>query len=133
MTKKPHQDTALAKFVEKRMLELRPTKSQAEIATEAGFVNPNMISMIKSGATKLSIDRVPSLAKALDSDPAYLLRLALDQAVGSTSTAALYEILGRPVTKNEHGWLEELRNVSDNSDPRVTTRSRAALRAIFGK
>ena len=36
--KKPHIDTRLAKFVEKRVLELRPSKSQIEIASEAGFV-----------------------------------------------------------------------------------------------
>ena len=51
--KKPHADTRLAKFVEKRVLELRPRKSQIVIASEAGFVNPNMVSMIRNGAAKI--------------------------------------------------------------------------------
>ncbi|MGO4916866.1 hypothetical protein ACEN2R_15490, partial [Pseudogemmobacter sp. W21_MBD1_M6] len=36
---RPHADTRLAKFLEKRILELRPRKSQIEIATDAGFIN----------------------------------------------------------------------------------------------
>jgi transcriptional regulator with XRE-family HTH domain len=132
MSKKPHKDTALAKFIEKRILELKP-KTQSEIADEAGFINPNVLSMIRSGSTKLPLDRVPALAKALECDPALLMRLALDQAVGSTPAAALIEILGTPISANERGWIEEIRNASDDSDPRITVRSRSALRSIFGK
>ncbi len=46
MTKKPHVDTPLAKYVERRVLELKPIKSQAEIAAQAGYVNQNMITMM---------------------------------------------------------------------------------------
>ena len=66
-------------------------------------------------------------------DPAHLLRLAFDQSVGSTAAAALLEILGTPVSANERGWIDEIRDASGDSDPRVTTRSRTALRGIFGK
>jgi hypothetical protein len=132
MTKKPHKDTALAKFLEKRILELKP-KTQGDIADEAGFINPNVLSMIRSGTTKLPLDRVPALAWALDCDPALLMRLALDQAVGSPAAAALIEILGTPISANERGWIEAIRDASDDSDPRITVRSRSALRAIFGK
>jgi len=61
------------------------------------------------------------------------MRLALDQAVGSTAAKAITEIFGTPTTENERGWLTELRDASDNSDPRMTGRSRAALRGVFGK
>ena len=133
MRKRPHAETRLAKFIEKRVLELRAKKSQIEIATEAGFANPNMISMIKNGSTKLALDRVPSLAAALECDPGYLMRLALDQAVGATASSALIEILGSPVSENERGWLAEIRDASGNSDPRMTGRGRNALRSVFGK
>jgi len=36
MTKKPYQDTELAKYVERRVLELKSKKTQVEIASEAG-------------------------------------------------------------------------------------------------
>ena len=79
------------------------------------------------------IDHVPSLAKALEVDPAYLMRLELDQAVGATAANAITEIFGMPATENERGWLTELGEASDNSDPQLAARSRATLRGIFGK
>jgi hypothetical protein len=133
MSKKPYEDTSLAKYIERRVLELKPRKSQLQIASEAGYPNPNMVTMIKTGASKLALDRVPSMARALDCDPAWLMRLALEQAVGDTAAQALVEIFGTPVTANELGWLQEIRDASDNGDPRITSRSRAAIRAIFGK
>jgi transcriptional regulator with XRE-family HTH domain len=133
MARKPYADSRLAIFMDKRVLELRPKKSQAEIAEEAGFRSHNMIAMLKSGAAKLALDRVPATAKALECDPAYLLLLALEQETGNTAARALLEIFGTPVSQNEHGWLEEIRSASDGSDPRVTARGRAAIHGIFGK
>ena len=133
MTKKPHQDTQLAKYVERRILELKSSKTQAEIAAQAGFVNPNMITMIKQGKSKAALDRVPALARALECDPAYLMRLSLEQAVGRTAAAAVIEIFGEPVTQNELGWIKAIRSASGNSDPRLTNRSQAAVNAIFGR
>ena len=133
MAKKPYQDSRLAKFLETRLLELKHKKSQAEIAEEAGFVNPNMLTMIKQGATKLPVDRVPALATALDCDPALLLRLALEQSEGSTVAAAIYEIIGQPLTKNEMAWIKEIRDASGDTDPRLTSRASAVIRGVFGK
>lgn len=133
MTTKPHADTRLAKYVAQRITELGGRKTQAEIAGEAGFANSNMISMIKSGSTKLALDRVPQLAKALECDPAFLLRLALDQSLAATAAKAVDEIWGSPLTRNEREWITELRNASGDTDPRLTARSRTAFRAIFGK
>ena len=131
--KKPHANTRLAKFVEKRVLELRPRKSQIEIANEAGYTNPNMISMIRNGATKLALDRVPGLAIALECDPKHLFRMALEQSLGSTASRTIDEIFGTVVTRNEVVWLEEIRDASDKSDPTLTLRLRSALRGVFGK
>ncbi len=78
MTKKPHADTPMATYVERRILELKPKKTQAEIAAATGFPNPNMITMIKQGISKVALDRVPALARVLECDPAFLMRLALE-------------------------------------------------------
>lgn len=129
----PFQNTATARLISDRIRDLAFKKTQAEIASEAGFPNANMMTFLKNGRNKLPLDRVPSLAKALEVDPAYLMRLALDQAVGSTAAKAITDIFGTPATENERGWLQELRDASDNSDPRITARSRATLRSIFGK
>ncbi|OOY31275.1 transcriptional regulator [Thioclava sp. F36-6] len=131
--KYPFQNSEAAKFMRDRILALGHRKTQAEIAIEAGFVNANMMSLLKAGKTKIPLDRIPSLARALECDPAFLMRLSLEQAVGKTAALAIDEIFGTAVTENERGWLNELREASENSDPRLTAKSRHALRAIFGK
>ena len=133
MAKRPYADSRLAKYLEKRVLELRPRKSQAQIAEEAGFINANMIAMLKNGTTKLPLDRVPGFAKALECDPRLLFNLAMDQIDSATTRRAVEEIFGTVVTRNEVAWIDEIRDASGNSDPSVTTRSRSAIRAIFGK
>ncbi len=133
MARKPHADTRLTRYLEKRVLELRPRKSQAEIAEAAGFLNPNMIAMLKSGATKLPLDRVPSLAAALDCDPRLLFNLALDQMGGATTVRATEEIFGTIVTRNEVARSNEIRDAAGHSDPSLTSRGRSAIRGIFGK
>ncbi len=61
--RRPFSHTRLTRFLEKRILELRPRKSQIEIAAEAGFVQTNMLAMIKNGSTKLPLDRVPGIGQ----------------------------------------------------------------------
>jgi len=134
MTKgRPYANTRLTEFITRRVLELRPKKSQLDIATEAGFVNPNMLSLIKSGATKVPLDRVPALARALEADPRFLFLMALEQAGGETTRMAAEEIFGTIVTRNEVTWLEEIRDASGQTDPALTSRARSAIRGIFGK
>lgn len=131
---KPHADTRLAKFLDKRILELRPRKTQVEIAAEVGFPSRNMLAMIKAGASKLPLDRVPALAKALECDPARLFMLAVEQQDQDSALAVVIkEIFGTAVTRNEVAWLEELRLASDHTDPSLTTKAKKALRGLFGK
>lgn len=133
MTKKPFADSSFAAFIIKRVLELRPKKTQSEIAAEAGYLNPNMITMLKQGANRIALDRVTALAKALECDPAHLMRLALEQWLGSTAAQEIVAIFGTPVTANEVGWLEAIRAASDGSDPPLTRRALALIRGLFGK
>ncbi len=129
----PYANSTATQYIADRMRDLSHRKTQAEIAVEAGFQNANMLSILKAGKSKIPLDRVPTLAKALECDPAYLMRIALDQAVGVTAARAITDIFGTPVSENERGWLAEIREASDNSDPRLTARSRTSLRGIFGK
>jgi transcriptional regulator with XRE-family HTH domain len=52
-------------------------KSQKAIAEEVGFATPNMITMIKQGATKLPPAKIGLMATALNTDPIHLLKLCL--------------------------------------------------------
>lgn len=130
---RPYAGTRLTKYLQKRILELRPKKTQNSIASEAGFVNPNMLTMIKVGRVKLPLDRVLALAKALECDPVMLFMMAFEQLGGGTSELAIKQIFGTLVTENEVAWLEEIRRASDHSNPGLTSKARSAIRGIFGK
>ena len=108
----PYQDTPTAKLIADRVRDLSHRKTQAAIASEAGFANAKMMTFLKNERNKVPLDRVPSLAKALEVDPAMLMRLALHQPVGATAAQAIVEIFGMPVIRNERGWLAESRTRS---------------------
>lgn len=56
----------------------RSPKTQYEIARDAGFDQPNVISMMKSGLFKVPLSRAPALALALDIEPRELLALCME-------------------------------------------------------
>lgn len=62
-------------------------KSQKEIAEEVGYEKPNVITMMKQGHTKIPIVKVGAFARALEVDPAYLLRLVCMEYMPETWAA----------------------------------------------
>lgn len=79
-------------------------KPHKEIAREAGFERPNVISMMRTGEMKVPLDRVPALAEACLVDPAYFLRLVLAEYHPEVY-GILLDTLGDPLTKNARNWL----------------------------
>jgi len=128
---KPFAYTELAVYLRKRIRELRSRKSQIQIAVEAGWAqSPNMLSMIANGASKMPIERVPALAKALGADTAHLLRLALlqhDKELWNTIERAC----GMVLTRNEESLLTHIRRMSRHADPSPTPKLLAALREVL--
>src|ERR1035441_9580889 len=74
----PHANTALAKFLDRRIDALKGVKTQREIAAEIGYAKPNIVSMFKRGECKVPLEKIPALAKALGVDPAHLFRLGFE-------------------------------------------------------
>jgi hypothetical protein len=130
MTTTPYASTRLAKLIDKRIGELH-SKTQADIAREAGFRNANFITMLKTGSAKLALDRVPLLAQALEVDPAHLLRLAIEQTYGPKMLRMFVELLGEPATTNERAWLELIREGSGNTDPAPTAMGESMIRLVL--
>ena len=54
-------------------------KSQVQIAQEIGFDKPNVITMIKQGKTKVPVNKIGSMAKALEVDPVFFMKLCLQE------------------------------------------------------
>ena len=130
---RPFATTRLTAYLTKRILELKPKKSQAEVATEAGFNSANVMSMLKVGSTRLPLDRVPALAAALEVDPVHLFLLAIEQLAGDTTAMAFQKIFGNVVTENELDWVRAVREASDGTNPSLTRRGRTAIFGVFGK
>ncbi|MBK9445778.1 MAG: XRE family transcriptional regulator [Betaproteobacteria bacterium] len=63
------------------------SKLQAEIAREVGFDNPNVLTMLKQGKTKIPLNRVGSLAQALGINPRHLMRMVLEEYMPETWNA----------------------------------------------
>jgi len=112
--------SACSEFIRKRINELRGIKSQREIAAEAGYPKPNILSMIKHGETKLPLERVPAIAKALDCDVALLFSLALQQYFDEDAIAAFRRALLADYTENEQHWIGVIRKAGHGRDPECT-------------
>jgi len=96
-------------------------KTQAEIAREAGFNKPNIITMFKQGATKLPIGKIGPVAKALEIDPMHLYMLAMQEYEPETWNALRESVLRQPlVTSNELEIIHVIRQ-SRISNPKIRT------------
>lgn len=107
-------------------------KSQAQIAAEAGFDKPNMITMLKQGRTKVPLARVGALADALGISRTYFLRLVLGEYHPEV-LPIMQEVFGYHVSTNEFSIIEFVREVSGYSDPGLGDgRAKELLRRAFG-
>jgi transcriptional regulator with XRE-family HTH domain len=124
----PHASSAIARFLDKRIEELRGYKTQREIAAAAGYARPNILSMLKSGETKVSLARVPALAKALETDPVHLFRIAMTDQWPELASV-IDDIFGRHMASaNEFAiLLKPWRAASADMDPAPNARVRGAI------
>lgn len=66
----------VAQYIARRIAELADDGvKQIDIAHVAGFEKPNIITMIKQGKTKLPLDKIGRMARALKVDPRFLFEL----------------------------------------------------------
>lgn len=120
----------LATLIASRLEDIAVSKNQREIAEEVGFPNKNMISIIKSGGTKLSIDRVEVMAKALGLDLAVLMLPALRQYYSEDTIDALRKTFDSTETKTERDIVALARKHMDVNKP-LSYQTREALKEVF--
>ena len=124
-----YEDSSIAVFLTDRIATVK--KNQREIAREIGYDKPNMISMFKSGATKVPLEKIPQLAKALDVDPIHLFRLGLDQYWPDLkeTIAGMFD-QGGLITNNEFSLIKEVRNIT-NTDPALSLNIKRGLQELL--
>ena len=91
-------------------------KPQHQIAIDCDWPKPNMVSMIKSGATKVPLDRVGLLAISLGIDPRDLLRRCLAEYIPDTLRALDEMHPGLLLTNYEHEIIEAYRAVAGDEN-----------------
>lgn len=125
--------TALSRFVAKRLEHLAGRKTARQIAAEAGFTRAslNIVSMIKAGDSKLPLDKVPAMAKALEVDPVLLWRLAMEQYQNGAAMDAIKSIFKEVVSENEADIIRYIRELTDNADPSLTEDLKRKLEKAF--
>jgi len=129
----PFEDSKIAQYLTRQIDALKHEKSQRQIAMECGYAKPNIISMFKRGETKIPLDKVPVLAKALHVDPAHLLRLGMGQYWPDVGHA-VEEVFGHIATANEEEiLLKRWREKTQNRDPKSTPEIEAAVDEMLEK
>lgn len=105
--------------------------TQRQIADIAGFKNQNIITMIKQGESKLPLDRVAGMAKALDTDPYQLFVMALEQFYSPEVLAEMLRIIPPAPTPAEREVLEIIREAGKHGKS-LTKERLDAIRELFG-
>jgi hypothetical protein len=105
--------------------------AQKDIAAALDYDNPNVISMIKNGTTKLPLTKVGPLAKILEVDPVHLLRLTMTEYCPET-WQSIQHVIGRSlITANELALIELVRKTCGDVDLALKDKAeRDALAAI---
>ncbi len=91
-------------------------KTQLQIADELGYLNANLITIFKKGTTRVPLEKVPALARALDLEPADFLREWL-VAYMPEALVALEELIGTPLSRSERAWIDGLRKTFGTVPP----------------
>lgn len=124
------QISELATLISTRLQDISDRKSQGEVAEEVGFVSKNVLSIIKRGDTKLPLDRVEPLAKALDLDLRTVMLMALRQYYSDDTIAAIREVFLDDLTKTEHEIITIARKSFDTTAS-LSHETRELLKEVF--
>lgn len=116
--------TMLAKAIEKSEL------NQREIADRVGFKNANIISMLKTGETRVPLDRIPSLAQTLGMDERLFLMIAIEEYHPGVHEV-LVDVLGLPLSDAELGILTMFRMASMRDEIEVEGPFKQALEGLL--
>jgi len=114
----------LAKAIEQSEL------NQREIADRAGFKKANIISMLKSGETKVPLERIPALAHALAMDEREFLMVAIEEYHPGVHEV-LVDVLGLPLSDAELGIVTMFRMASMRGEIEVAGPFQTALEALL--
>lgn len=103
-------------------------KAQTQIAEEVGFDKPNVITMIKQGKTKVPLNKIGSMAKALEVDPVFFFKFVMNEYMPDLM-GMIAAITNQPIiTRNEMEFIEVIRSAKVMNPKLRTEAERKRLR-----
>ncbi len=100
-------------------------KTQRQIALEIGYTKPNIITMFKQGSTKLPLDKVGPLAKALEIAPEDLFLKVMTEYMPETFEALSPFLCGLMLSKDELELIDNFRTFKALEEKRLANNKRA--------
>lgn len=128
MNKLLPQRTTVAEFLADRLAAI--DKTQRQVSEECGFDNPNIITMFKTGQTKLPVNRIAALAKALDVNPVHLLRLVMLEYIPDLWESIENIMQSTVLSANELELVRAFRECTGDNDAQAIVIDRSAVIAI---
>ncbi len=104
--------------------------TQREIADRVGFRHANIISMLKTGETRVPLERIPALAQTLGMDEQEFLILAIQEYHPGVHEV-LVEVLGLPLSDAELGILTMFRMASIRGEIEIKGPFKQALEGLL--
>lgn len=104
--------------------------TQREIADRVGFKHSNIISMLKSGETRVPLNQIPALAQTPGMDERDFLIVAIQEYHPGVNEV-LAEILGLPLSDAELGIVAMFRMASIRGEIEIEGPFRAALEGLL--
>lgn len=96
-------------------------KTAQDIADAIGYDRPDVVHAFMHGTAKVPVNKIGPLARALEIDPVYFLRLVLSEYLPDV-LIAIDDVLQIPMlTGNERGLIDAYRKVSNGSDAVAVT------------
>jgi hypothetical protein len=105
--------------------------SDEAIAEACGFSSMAVVNCIKKGDMKIPLTKIPSIAKAVGLDEAYLLRLALNENHPGLLEQIESMFGTMLISKSEKKLIESYRYISKDTDAAPIVIDRAAVLAII--
>ena len=100
-------------------------KTQRQIALEIGYTKPNIITMFKKGDTKLPLEKIGPIAKALGIAPDELLFKVMTEYMPETFEALSPLMCGKMLSKEELELIDNYRAFKKLEDKRLEANPRA--------
>lgn len=88
-----------------RHLDTLTSQTNEQLAAELGYSRPNIISMWRTGRTRIPLDRISKIAKILKVDPLYLLPMWLEQYADEDLSGELIRGQQRMASEDEFDIL----------------------------